>query len=326
MLISVIVPVYNVERYLRRCVSSIMEQTYGEIEIILVDDGSSDRSGAICDELAGQDARIRVMHKANGGVSSARNVGIEMANGEYLCFVDSDDWLDIDYFQKAVPVLKRAQPKLLMNNYVKDDGEGHVICKFSPSPDLHLDGNRAFYEMANGSHLGWEPIASFYEAIGCKKIRFDENIIYGEDLYFRFQFTEANDGLYVYQYLPAYHYFQRPDSAVNSYGIYKKVDDLEVLERCMTGAGEETRQVLLCRQYIPRLVRYCIQGIRSVDKRDELAGRMVREKILSGLGMFCRARVGCWMKMKLMVCVLPVSLLKLITGAYNWGKSALVSK
>ena len=168
MLISVIVPVYNVERYLRRCVFSFMEQTYGEIEIILVDDGSSDRRGAICDELTEEDGRIRVVHKANGGVSSARNVGIDMANGEYLCFVDSDDWLNVDYFQKAVPVLKRIQPKLLMNNYVKENGEGHVICKFSPSPDLYLDGNRTFYEMANG----------------CKRVRFDENIIYGEDLYF----------------------------------------------------------------------------------------------------------------------------------------------
>lgn len=84
-----------------------MEQTYSEIEIILVDDGSSDRRGAICDELTEEDGRIRVVHKANGGVSSARNVGIDMANGEYLCFVDSDDWLNVDYFQKAVPVLKK---------------------------------------------------------------------------------------------------------------------------------------------------------------------------------------------------------------------------
>lgn len=93
-----------------------MKQTYGEIKIILVDDGSSDRRGAICDELTEEDGRIRVVHKANGGVSSARNVGIDMVNGEYLCFVDSDDWLNVDYFQKAVPVLKRIQPKLLMNN------------------------------------------------------------------------------------------------------------------------------------------------------------------------------------------------------------------
>lgn len=164
MLISVIVPVYNVERYLRRCVFSFMEQTYGEIEIILVDDGSSDRRGAIRDELTEEDGRIRVVHKANGGVSSARNVGIDMANGEYLCFVDSDDWLNVDYFQKAVSVLKRIQPKLLMNNYVKENGEGHVICKFSLSPDLYLDGNWTFYKMANG----------------CKRVRFDENIIYGD--------------------------------------------------------------------------------------------------------------------------------------------------
>lgn len=82
MLISVIVPVYNVERYLRWCVFSFLEQTYGEIKIILVDDGSSDWRGAICDELTEEDGRIRVVHKANGGVSSARNVGIDMANGE----------------------------------------------------------------------------------------------------------------------------------------------------------------------------------------------------------------------------------------------------
>lgn len=94
---------------------------------------------------------------------------MEQTYGE-IEFVDSDDWLNLDYFQKAVPVLKRIQPKLLMNNYVKENGEGHVICKFSPSPDLYLDGNRTFYEMANG----------------CKRVRFDENIIYGEDLYFLF--------------------------------------------------------------------------------------------------------------------------------------------
>lgn len=82
MLISVIVPVYNAERYLRRCVFSFLERTYGEIKIILVDDGSSDWRGAICDELTEEDGRIRVVHKANGGVSSARNVGIDMANGE----------------------------------------------------------------------------------------------------------------------------------------------------------------------------------------------------------------------------------------------------
>lgn len=128
MLISVIVPVYNVEKYLRRCVESIMSQTYKEIEILLIDDGSTDDSGRSCDDLAIKDRRIHVFHKENGGVSSARNLGIERACGDYICFVDSDDWIDIDYFESAMPILKEVHPTLLMNNYMKDDGDGHRFC------------------------------------------------------------------------------------------------------------------------------------------------------------------------------------------------------
>lgn len=95
-MVSIVVPVYNVEKYLKKCVNSIIIQTYKNLEIILVDDGSPDRSGALCDRLAEKDSRIRVIHKKNGGVSSARNAGIEVATGEYICFVDSDDWLAAD--------------------------------------------------------------------------------------------------------------------------------------------------------------------------------------------------------------------------------------
>lgn len=92
--ISVVVPVYKVEGYLERCVLSLCRQTYSALEIILVDDGSPDRSGEICDELALQDSRIRVIHKKNGGLSDARNVGIEASTGDYIAFLDSDDWFD----------------------------------------------------------------------------------------------------------------------------------------------------------------------------------------------------------------------------------------
>ena len=98
-LISVIVPVYKVEAYLDRCVQSIVDQTYRNLEIILVDDGSPDNCGAMCDAWAEKDTRIKVIHKENGGVSSARNVGIEAANGKYVCFVDSDDWVDLRYIE-----------------------------------------------------------------------------------------------------------------------------------------------------------------------------------------------------------------------------------
>ena len=92
--ISVIVPVYNVEEYLERCVRSICNQTYSNLEILLVDDGSTDNSGKLCDTLSRQDSRIRVLHKANGGLSDARNVGMDAAAGQYIAFVDSDDWID----------------------------------------------------------------------------------------------------------------------------------------------------------------------------------------------------------------------------------------
>ena len=89
--VSVVVPIYNVENYLDKCVNSIVNQTYGELEIILVDDGSKDNSSKICDEWKEKDSRIKVIHKENGGLSSARNAGLEVATGEYIMFEDSDD-------------------------------------------------------------------------------------------------------------------------------------------------------------------------------------------------------------------------------------------
>ena len=97
--ISVIVPVYNVEQYLPRCVESILAQTYENLEILLVDDGAKDGSGAICDAYARQDERVKVIHKENGGLSSARNAGIDASTGEYLSFVDSDDWIEPDMYE-----------------------------------------------------------------------------------------------------------------------------------------------------------------------------------------------------------------------------------
>ena len=110
-LISVIVPVYNIEMYLERCVRSIMNQTYKNIEILLVDDGSSDGSGEICERLAEEDKRIRVFHKENGGSSSARNLGIREAKGEYLGFIDSDDYIEPDMYELlAAAIVKYDAP------------------------------------------------------------------------------------------------------------------------------------------------------------------------------------------------------------------------
>ena len=121
-LISVIVPVYNVENYLVRCVDSILRQTYENLEIILVDDGSRDSSGSLCDELARKDTRIQVIHKENGGLSSARNAGIDIARGEYLAFVDSDDYITEDAVAQLYSLAEAENVKLVCAGRYDVDG------------------------------------------------------------------------------------------------------------------------------------------------------------------------------------------------------------
>lgn len=121
-MISVIVPVYNVEKYLARCVDSILAQTYGNLEVILVDDGAMDSSGKICDEYAAKDGRIQVIHKANGGLSSARNAGIDAAKGEYLAFVDSDDWIEPDTYAHMLNLIYKYDVKLVCAGRFDVDG------------------------------------------------------------------------------------------------------------------------------------------------------------------------------------------------------------
>lgn len=112
-LISVIVPVYRVEEYLEKCVDSILSQTYSNLELILVDDGSPDRSGEICDAYAKRDCRVRVIHKENGGLSSARNAGLDAARGDFVAFVDSDDWIVPDTYEAMMAAAEKYQVRLV---------------------------------------------------------------------------------------------------------------------------------------------------------------------------------------------------------------------
>lgn len=116
-LVSVVVPVYNVEQYLNDCVDSILKQSYQNIEVILVDDGSKDNSGSMCDEIAKCDSRVRVIHKSNGGLSSARNAGIENARGEFITFIDSDDDITSDYVEYLFSMIKKDKTKMAIASY-----------------------------------------------------------------------------------------------------------------------------------------------------------------------------------------------------------------
>ena len=134
ILISVIVPVYKVEPYIRKCVDSVISQTYQRIEVILVDDGSPDNCGAICDEYARNDVRISVIHKNNGGLSSARNAALDVATGDYLMFVDSDDWVEPDFCETALKLAleNNVQMVAFMFNNVFE-GRDHTITEKRPA-------------------------------------------------------------------------------------------------------------------------------------------------------------------------------------------------
>ncbi len=123
MLVSVIIPVYNVEKYINRCLKSVHEQTYNDMEIILVDDGSTDDSGRICDTFANTDNRTIVIHKENGGLSSARNAGLRIARGEYITFLDSDDYLSINYIQRSLELClsNKAEISIMKMEYIQEN-------------------------------------------------------------------------------------------------------------------------------------------------------------------------------------------------------------
>lgn len=134
-LISVIVPVYNIKEYLPRCVSSILNQTYRNLDVILVDDGSNDGTGELCDELAQQDVRIRVFHKVNGGSSSARNLGIAEAKGNYLAFVDSDDYISAEMYERLAEGLQKFDAQIVQIGRDEVDAEGNKLPNICEPPE-----------------------------------------------------------------------------------------------------------------------------------------------------------------------------------------------
>lgn len=135
-LISVIVAVYNIEEYLPRCIESILAQTYRHLEIILVDDGSTDGSGAICDDYAARDARIQVIHKQNGGLSDARNAGLDIAKGEYIGFVDGDDWIEPDMYYAMYEACVAAGAQLAACRYKQITKSGIIDASAGNSVSL----------------------------------------------------------------------------------------------------------------------------------------------------------------------------------------------
>jgi len=170
--LSIIVPVYNVETYVEKCICSILAQTFANFELILVDDGSTDRSGEICEEMARRDARIRVIHKNNGGLSSARNTGIETARGAYLGFVDSDDYIAPDMYEILYKNLVKEQADVSICG-IYDCYEGKTPRKAKPGYRL-CDAQEAIYEAFGGNMFSVNAVNKLYRREIFETIRYPE--------------------------------------------------------------------------------------------------------------------------------------------------------
>lgn len=186
-LVSIIIPVYNVEAYLRRCVDSVLAQTHRELEVLLVDDGSPDGCGKICDGYAAADSRVKVIHKANGGLSSARNAGIEQAGGDYVAFVDSDDTVAPGMIAALLAALERDNADIAVCGFVKVGEDLQPLGKPNAYGPALLTGEEAMEKLYTNDYIYFTTVCNkLFRSSLFEKIRFPEGKLF-EDGYVAFR-------------------------------------------------------------------------------------------------------------------------------------------
>lgn len=199
-MISIIVPVYNVAPFLNQCIRSIVSQSYSDFECILVDDGSTDGSELICDKWAVKDTRIKVLHQNNQGVSVSRNRGIEKAKGEYITFVDSDDWIESTYLEDMIIPMLSHDVDLVVSGLTQQFKDGSFKSFCSNTEWIELRGNfvKEFVDL-NKKYLLFGPVVKLYKSSIIKEhsIQFPLEYSYGEDLIFNYQYLSYIRSLYV---------------------------------------------------------------------------------------------------------------------------------
>jgi len=213
--ISVIVPVYNTEKYLRRCLDSILAQTFADFELILVDDGSTDKSGAICDEYARNDSRVKSIHKINGGVSSARNLGLTESLGVYVLFCDSDDFVAPTWCEELLELILQYPDSLVLCDIAKDESETSFF--FEKKATCRTIQELSYFQLYKKGLSAYS-----WNKIYCKNkilklgISFNESVSFSEDVLFNVEYyASCNNVVFLNRKL--YCYTQHEDSATGAY-------------------------------------------------------------------------------------------------------------
>lgn len=222
-MVSIIIPIYNVEKYIKRCVDSLLNQSFIDLEIILVDDESPDNCGKICDEYTQKDKRVKVIHKKNGGVSSARNAGLDMATGEYIMFCDADDYVRNDWVENLHSAIVELDADFVASNWImSDDNREEICCSEYRSNNTILTTQQDKYDYIMFSVLtektGWAVWTRIFKAkiIKENKIYFCESCEnFAEDLDFVLQCVLYSKKVSNIDYA-GYYYYQRSDSMMNT--------------------------------------------------------------------------------------------------------------
>lgn len=227
-LISIIIPIYKVEKYLDKCIKSVVNQTYRNLEIILVDDGSPDDCPHICDEWKKKDSRIEVIHKANGGLSDARNAGIEVAKGDYIGFVDSDDYIEKEMYQQLYEAIKSENADLAICNleYVKE--EGGILSMDSPIKNEVFGGREGLHKLVGKNSWCYVTVPNkLYSRAALKGIKFPVGKLHEDEFVIHKIFSQCDRVASIETKL--YKYVQRGGSIMSNTKTVKSLDAIEAI-------------------------------------------------------------------------------------------------
>ncbi len=280
-LISIIVPIYNAGEYLNTCVESLVNQTYKNIEIILVDDGSTDNSGAICDLWAEKDSRVKVVHKANGGASSARNTGLDFAKGEYIAFVDGDDWVDSDMYFQMLEDIKQFDADVARCSIVREYDNGSCESWGVNNSEIKIvDKKQLLCDIGEGfGILPVSPCNKLFKSKVIGNIRFDTRFKFSEDTLFNFTVAQ-NVKKAIYNDVDRYHYRFNSESITNKDINENNFDEHRVMDVIFTLADESVMPYCVKGDVLKsfRTLRQMILANRYMDRFDYIRNRIVSHK------------------------------------------------